>query len=162
MDFSPVWISLKTALAASVIAMLFGLYAAWWRNGKTRPGLYTLDAFLMLPVAMPPTVIGLILLYIFGQQSIIGQLLHTIGISIIFSWPAAVIAAAIISFPLAYMTLRAAFKQVDPAMLDSARLDGVSEGGLLWRVLIPPQSPESLPVSSYALFVRSANLEPRL
>ncbi len=154
MDFSPVWISLKTALAASVIAMLFGLYAAWWRNGKTRAGLYTLDAFLMLPVAMPPTVIGLILLYIFGQQSFIGQLLHTIGISLIFSWPAAVIAAAIISFPLAYMTLRAAFKQVDPAMLDSARLDGVSENGLLWRVLIPLAKPGV--VASFLLcFIRS-------
>lgn len=154
MDFSPVWISLKTALAASVIAMFLGLYAAWWRNGKAKAGLYTLDAFLMLPVAMPPTVIGLILLYIFGQQSFVGQLLHAIGITIIFSWPAAVIAAAIISFPLAYMTLRAAFKQVDPAMLDSARLDGVSENGLLWRVLIPLAKP-GVAASFLLCFIRS-------
>ncbi len=154
MDFSPIWISLKTASAASIIAMIFGLYAAWWRNGKKKPAYYTLDAFLMLPVAMPPTVIGLILLYIFGHQSPTGQLLHKVGVSIIFSWPAAVIAAAIISFPLAYMTLRAAFKQVEPSMLDSARLDGVSENGLLWRVLIPLAKPGV--IASFLLcFIRS-------
>jgi molybdate transport system permease protein len=141
MDMMPIWISLKTALSASLLAMLLGIYAAWWRNGKTKPGLYWLDAFLMLPVAMPPTVIGLILLFVFGHQSPIGMALKAIGISIIFSWPAAVIAAAVISFPLAYMTLRAAFRQVDSAILDSARLDGISESGLLWRVLIPLAKP---------------------
>lgn len=154
MDLSPIWISLKTALAASVLAMLVGIYAAWWRNGNSRPALYWLDAFLMLPVAMPPTVIGLILLFIFGRQSPIGQGLHQLGLSIIFTWPAAVIAAAVISFPLAYMTLRAAFKQVDSSILDSARLDGVSEGGLLWRVLIPLARP-GVAASFLLCFIRS-------
>ncbi|MCZ6675319.1 MAG: molybdate ABC transporter permease subunit [Verrucomicrobia bacterium] len=154
MDLSPIWISLKTAQAASLLAMLLGIHAAWWRNGKDRPSLYWLDAFLMLPVAMPPTVIGLILLFVFGHQSPIGQGLHQLGISIIFTWPAAVIAAAVISFPLAYMTLRAAFKQVDPDMLDSARLDGVSESGLLWRVLIPLARP-GVAASLLLCFIRS-------
>lgn len=154
MDLTPIWISLKTALAASLLAMALGIYAAWWRHGKSRPALYWLDAFLMLPVAMPPTVIGLLLLFVFGHQSPIGRLLHQLGWSIIFTWPAAVIAAAVISFPLAYMTLRAAFKQVDPAMLDSARLDGVSERGLLWRVLIPLAKP-GVAASFLLCFIRS-------
>jgi molybdate transport system permease protein len=154
MDMMPIWISLKTALSASLLAMLLGIYAAWWRNGKTKPGLYWLDAFLMLPVAMPPTVIGLILLFVFGHQSPIGMALKAIGISIIFSWPAAVIAAAVISFPLAYMTLRAAFRQVDSAILDSARLDGISESGLLWRVLIPLAKP-GVAASFLLCFIRS-------
>lgn len=154
MDISPIWISLKTALSASLLAMLAGIYAAWWRNGKNRPGLYWLDAFLMLPVAMPPTVIGLILLFIFGHQSPIGQVLQSMGISIIFTWTAAVIAAAVISFPLAYMTLRAAFRQVDASILDSARLDSISESGLLWRILIPLAKP-GVAASFLLCFIRS-------
>jgi len=154
MDLAPLWISLKTALTASLVAMLLGIYLSWWRIRKRRLPLYWLDSLLLIPVALPPTVIGLILLLILGQQSPLGLFLHQLGIQIIFTWPAAVLAGTIVSFPLAYMTLCAAFRQVDTTLLDSARIDGLSEHALLWKILIPVAKPGVL-ASFLLCFIRS-------
>ena len=137
MDLTPLWISLKTVVTSTAITFVFGVLAARWRLNFKGRSMDILDGLLMLPLAMPPTVIGLFLLLIFGRNSPVGEALSAIGINIVFSWPAAVMAATIVSFPLMYQTLRAAFMQIDPSLLDAARIFGLSEWRILWQIMIP-------------------------
>ena len=137
MEFSPLWISLKTAATATVIVFVLGVLAARWRLRFKSRTFDILDGILMFPLALPPTVVGLGLLLLFGRQSPLGSVLQSIGLNIVFSWPAAVIAATVVSFPLMYQTLRAAFMQIDPALIDVARIFGFSEWRILWQVMLP-------------------------
>ncbi len=136
-DLTPLWLSLKTATTATAITFVLGVLAARWRLRYKHRGLDILDGVLMFPLALPPTVIGLLLLIIFGRQSPIGEILSSIGVSIIFSWPAAVIAATVVTFPLMYQTIRAAFLQIEPSLLDAARIFGYSEWRIIWKVMVP-------------------------
>jgi molybdate transport system permease protein len=99
-DLTPLWISLKTAFVATILAAFLGIVAARWMmsyRGKAR-GL--IDGALTLPLVLPPTVVGFLLLLLLGKNSPIGQFLDQLGISIIFTWTAAVIAAAVVAFPI--------------------------------------------------------------
>ena len=136
-DLTPLWLSLKTASAATAITFVLGVLTARWRIRYKHRGLDILDGILLFPLALPPTVIGLCLLIIFGRQSPIGETLASIGISIIFSWPATLIAATVVIFPLMYQTIRAAFLQIEPNLLDVARIFGLSEWRIIWMVMIP-------------------------
>ncbi|ADK15276.1 MULTISPECIES: molybdate ABC transporter permease subunit [Clostridium] len=136
-DASPVWISLKTTFTATFITFFIGIAVAYLMvnyNGKLRN---ILDTILTLPLVLPPTVAGFFLLLIFGINSPIGKLLSKIGINIIFSWPATVIAAAVIAFPLMYKTTKAAFEQIDRNIVSAARTLGVSEWKVFWKVVLP-------------------------
>ncbi|OBR91232.1 MULTISPECIES: molybdate ABC transporter permease subunit [Clostridium] len=136
-DVSPVWISLKTTFTATFITFFIGIAVAYLMvsyNGKLRN---ILDTILTLPLVLPPTVAGFFLLLIFGINSPIGKLLSKIGINIIFSWPATVIAAAVIAFPLMYKTTKAAFEQIDRNIVSAARTLGVSEWKVFWKVVLP-------------------------
>ncbi len=136
-NLTPLWLSLKTASAATAITFVLGVLTARWRLRYKHRGLNILDGILLFPLALPPTVIGLCLLMIFGRQSPIGEALSSIGVSIIFSWPAAVLAATVVTFPLMYQTVRAAFLQIEPNLLDVARIFGFSEWKIIWVVMIP-------------------------
>ena len=97
-----------------------------------------LDALLTLPMVMPPTVLGYYLLVVIGSQGLIGAwLLETFGIRLVFTWQAAVIAATIVAFPLVFKAARAAFENVDPQLEDAARMLGLGEWGVFWRVSLP-------------------------
>ncbi|HEX8311252.1 MAG TPA: molybdate ABC transporter permease subunit [Chthoniobacteraceae bacterium] len=137
MDFTPLWLSLKTAVAATILTVFFGILCARWRLGRRGRAVHILDAVLMLPIALPPTVIGLGLLLIFGRSSPVGELLAQLGWAIIFTWPATVLASFVVAFPIMYQTTRGAFQQIDPSLLDAARLFGRSEWSLLWRIMLP-------------------------
>lgn len=136
-DWQPVGISLKTAAVATAITLVLGVLAARWRLGCRGRWVGFLDGFLLFPLALPPTVIGLVLLLIFGRQSPVGEALATLGLTVVFSWPATVIAAVTVSFPIMYQTAKGAFQQVDAGLLDAARVFGSTETRLLWRVLLP-------------------------
>jgi molybdate transport system permease protein len=92
------------------------------------------DVIFTLPMVLPPTVLGFILLLIFGKQGPVGKILSLIGIKIIFSWPATVIAAVVVAFPLMYNTSKAALEQIDKNLLNAARTLGVSEGKIFWTI----------------------------
>lgn len=96
-----------------------------------------LDGALMLPVALPPTVVGLGLLMIFGRDSPLGETLARLGATIVFTWPAAVLAATVMALPIMYQSARAAFVQLDAGLLDTARIFGFSEARLLWQIMLP-------------------------
>lgn len=140
-DFSPIWISLKTALSATFIVFFLGIAAAWHlANYKGRfKGL--IDGLLTLPMVLPPTVAGFFLLLLLGKNGPVGRILFAMGTSVIFTWQATVIAAAVVGFPLMYKTARGAFEQIDMNILDAARTLGVSEWTVFWRVSVPLARP---------------------
>jgi len=137
MDWAPLFISLKTSLVGTAIALVLGVPAARLvarLRGRSRA---ILDGLFALPMVLPPTVLGFFLLMIFGRNSPVGQFLLTLGIRIIFSWTATVIAATVIAFPLIYRTVRASFEQLDGSVLAAARTLGLSETAIFLRLMVP-------------------------
>ena len=134
---SPLWISLKTVLLTTAITFVLGIAAARWMSrfsGKLKP---VIDGAFILPLVLPPTVVGFGLLLLLGSHGWIGHPLSLLGTTIVFSWPATVISAAVMSFPLMYMTTRGAFEQVDTNIEDAARTLGASEWRVLYSVTLP-------------------------
>lgn len=139
MDVSAVIISMKTASAAIVLTFSLGLFAARWlvklKSDKVK---MVLDGILTLPLVLPPTVMGFFLLLVFGVNRPLGKfLLYFLGVKIVFSWSATVIAAVVISFPLMYRSARGAFEQVDRNLVMAARTLGMSEMKIFWRIIMP-------------------------
>lgn len=137
MDYSPLWISIKTSFLATVITLVLGILSSWFVVSHCKRSKGVIDAILTLPMILPPTVVGFFLLIILGKKSFVGRILESIDISIIFSWWATVIAATVVAFPLMYKTVRATFEQINPCVIDAARLLGASEWRLLFKVMIP-------------------------
>ncbi|MDX2079701.1 MAG: molybdate ABC transporter permease subunit [Terrimicrobiaceae bacterium] len=133
----PILISLQTAVVTTAITMVLGVAAARWRIHRRGWFVELLDGVLLFPLALPPTVVGLLLLMIFGRQSPIGEALAQIGVTIVFSWPATVIAATAVALPIMYQTAKGAFQQIDPELLDAARVFGYSERRILSEVMLP-------------------------
>jgi len=141
LDYSPLWISLATTCVATVATFFLGMLAArlmYDLRGSLRAWI---DGLLTLPLVLPPTVVGFFLLLLLGRRSIIGHALEQIGIVIVFSWPATVIAATVVAFPLMYRTTLGAFEQVNPNLLDAARTLGASEWRIFRRVLLAQAAP---------------------
>ncbi len=137
MDWSPVFISMKTASLSIFITFFLGLIVAWGivkiKNDSTK---IVLDGIFTLPLVLPPTVVGFFLLYIFGVRGPIGSFfINFFAVKIAFSWPATVIAAVVMSFPLMYRSARGAFEQVDSNLLDAGRTLGMSEWKIFWKIL---------------------------
>jgi molybdate transport system permease protein len=137
LDLSPIWISLETSVTATAITLVCGVAVAAWRANRRGAGPALLDGLFLLPLVLPPTVVGFLLLLLFGRNGPLGRLLLRFGATVVFSWPATVIAAAVVSFPLMYLTARAALEQVDPHLLQAARTLGASEWQVLRRVALP-------------------------
>ncbi|HHW07187.1 MAG TPA: molybdate ABC transporter permease subunit [Clostridia bacterium] len=147
LDLSPLWISLRTATTATLITILVGVALASWMV-FSRAGSKALerckaliDLLVILPMVLPPTVLGFILLLIFGKNGVIGRFLHQLGMTIVFSWPATVITATVVALPLMYRTTRAAFEQIQPEIIDAARVLGVPDWYTFFRVVLPVSLP---------------------
>jgi len=131
-------LSLKVALWATGIDLVLGMAVGYLLARARFPGRELLDALLTLPMVMPPTVLGYYLLVVIGRNGPLGGWLHdTLGINLIFTWQAAVIAAAVVAFPLVLKGARAAFETVDVQLEQAARVLGVSEFGVFLRVTLP-------------------------
>ncbi|GGX79288.1 molybdate ABC transporter permease subunit [Massilia dura] len=131
-------LSLKVALWATAIDLMLGIALGWVLARKRFPGRELLDALLTLPMVMPPTVLGYYLLVVIGRNGPLGGWLHdAFGINLIFTWQAAVIAAAVVAFPLVLKGARSAFETVDPQLEQAARVLGVSGPGVFLRVTLP-------------------------
>ncbi len=134
---SPLWISLKTATFATALTFFVGILVARKMANYRGRGKNIIDGFLIIPLVLPPTVIGFGLLVIFGKNGPVGQILAWLGYNIIFSWPATVIAAFVVAFPIMYQTARGAFERIDINLVNAARTLGDSEWQIFWRVIVP-------------------------
>lgn len=137
-DWTPIFISMKTASLSIFITFFLGLIVAWGivklKNDSVK---IVLDGIFTLPIVLPPTVVGFFLLYIFGVRGPIGKFfVDFFAVKIAFSWSATVIAAVVMSFPLMYRSARGAFEQVDSNLLDAGRTLGMSEFKIFWKVLL--------------------------
>jgi molybdate transport system permease protein len=140
-DLSPLFLSVATVITATAITFVLGLLSAAFML-RRRGVLHSLmDGVLTLPLVLPPTVVGFLLLLIFGRQSPIGHALESVGVLIVFSWPATVIAAVVIAFPLMYRTSLGALQQVNPVYVDAARTLGASEPRIFLTILFPLARP---------------------
>ena len=138
LDWSALWLSLKVAGWATAINLFVGVGLGALLARKRFPGRELLDTLLTLPMVLPPTVLGYYLLVVIGRNGPLGGWLQSaFGINLVFTWQAAVIAAAIASLPLVFKPARAAFEDVDAQLEQAARTLGVSELALFFRVTLP-------------------------
>ncbi len=137
MDYSPLWISIKTSVIATCITFFIGLYAANKMADYQGRFKGLLDGLFQLPLVLPPTVVGFFLLMIFGRNGWVGQLLGLMDIKVIFTQAANVIAATTVSFPMMYKTARSSFEQVDASIIDAAKTLGASKRRIFWKVRFP-------------------------
>lgn len=137
LDLSPLFISLRASLLATMITFLLGIAAAYAVTCYRGRFKGVIDGILTLPLVLPPTVVGFFLLLLLGKNGPLGNLLYVIGQTIIFSWPATVIAATVVSFPLMYKTTRGALEQIDRNLINVARTLGASEWKIFLKVTVP-------------------------
>lgn len=137
MDFSPLWISLKTAFLATIITSIIGIFLSYKMANYKGRGRGFIDGIFTLPLILPPTVIGFFLLLLCGKNGLVGKFFMNFNKNIIFSWSATVIAATVVAFPMMYRTCRSAFEQIDKNMISAARTLGLSETKIFLKIVIP-------------------------
>ncbi len=142
LDWSPLLISLKTGIVATILCFFLGLFAArkvLKLNGRARA---VVDGILTLPMVLPPTVAGFFLLLLFSLRRPFGAFLYEqVGIKVVQTWLGCILAASVISFPLMYRNARAAFEQIDINLIYAGRTLGMSELEIFWRVVVPTAGP---------------------
>lgn len=136
-DISPFIISLKVSFLATMITFVSGVIAAYFVTFMKKRVRIIMDTVFTLPMVLPPTVAGFILLVILGRNGIVGKILYNMGIDVIFTQSAAVIAAAVVSFPMIYRTARSSFERIDEDILHSGRITGMNEFELFTKVAFP-------------------------
>ncbi|WP_189018100.1 molybdate ABC transporter permease subunit [Paenibacillus marchantiophytorum] len=135
---SPILLSLKVAVVSSIFVLLIGGIAAWGMSRRHFRGKTVLEATFLLPLVLPPTVVGFILLVLLGKKSWIGYWMESLfNHSIIFTWGAAVIASVVVAFPLVYQTMSTGFSLVNKDLEDAGRSIGASEWQVLRYITLP-------------------------
>ena len=142
LDWSPLFISLKTGVVATFISFFLGIFAAR-KVIKMRPGKKAvIDGILTLPMVLPPTVAGFFLLLLFSRRRPLGIFLYdTFDIKVVQTWLGCIIAATVIAFPLMYRNARAAFEQIAVNLVYAGRTLGMSETQIFWKVVVPTAGP---------------------
>lgn len=141
MDFSPLWISIKTSLVATMITFFLGLVISYLVSNFKGKSKGLIDGLFTLPLILPPTVVGFFLLLLCGKNGPVGKILDLFNTSIIFSWSATILAAVVVSFPMMYRTTRSAFEQIDTNIISAARTLGLSEFKIFHKIAIPLAMP---------------------
>ncbi|WDZ98094.1 molybdate ABC transporter permease subunit [Herbaspirillum sp. WKF16] len=135
--WTPLLLSLKVAGLATLANMVLGVAAAYGLSRWRSPLRDFIDSVLTLPLVLPPTVLGYYLLVLFGRRGTFGAWLESVGIQLVFTWQGAVVASTIVAFPLVLKAARAAFENVDHQLENAARVLGVGEAGVFFRVSLP-------------------------
>jgi molybdate transport system permease protein len=142
LDWSPLYISVKTGIVATIISFFLGIYAARRVLKASDRVRAVVDGILTMPLVLPPTVAGFFLLLFFSRRRPLGILLYEgFGIKVVQSWLGCIIAATVIAFPLMYRNARAAFEQIDANLVYAARTLGMSEIRVFWTVVMPTAGP---------------------
>jgi len=139
---TPIWLSIKTAVTATAITFCLGVGAGFWIANYQGKAKNIIDGILTMPLVLPPTVVGFLLLLALGKNGLIGNFLELLGIRVIFTWYATVIAATVVAFPLMYKTALVAFQQSQSNnLIACARTLGASETTIFWRIILPLAKP---------------------
>lgn len=136
-DWFPLWLSLGVSVAATAVTVGLGTPTAWWLARTRWSGKQVVGALVMTPLVLPPTVLGYYLLLLIGRSGPVGAPLDAIGVELAFTWRAAVLAAAVGSFPLLVRAAQAGFESVDPHLEAAARTLGRYEWSIFWSVTLP-------------------------
>jgi molybdate transport system permease protein len=136
-DFSVLLLTLRVAAIATVLILPIGIYAAWHLARRGGVGRTLLETVLSLPLVLPPTAVGLLLLEALRKAGPLGRLLDRAGIEVLFTWKAVVLATAVMSFPLLVRPVRTAFEEIDPRLLAMGRSLGSSPAAVFRRVALP-------------------------
>lgn len=140
--FDPVILSLKVAVIATIIAFFFGVFFAYLLTKKNIPGKNIWETILILPMILPPSIVGYLLLKVFGKRGPIGAfLLDTFGVQVVFTWVACVIAASVVALPLMYQNAKGAFQSVDETYELAAKTLGSSPFKVFRTVTFPLSGP---------------------
>lgn len=135
---APLWLTLKVATLATGLALAAGVGVGWLLARKRFLGREWLDALASLPLVMPPTVLGYYLIVVLGRNGWLGHWLHArLGVTLMFTWQGAVIAAAVSALPLVLKSARAAIEGVDTRLEQAARVLGAAEIAVAWTVTLP-------------------------
>ena len=137
-DLTSFWISIRVATMSTIIVMILGILVSKWLYHRKKRWVKIVESFILLPIVLPPTVMGFILLIIFSPRGIIGQFFNNIlHLPVVFTLTGAVIASVIVSFPLMYQHTIQGFNSIDKRMLDTARTMGASESKIFYRIVLP-------------------------
>ena len=138
MDWFPLYNSIRIAAVSTVLVFFLGVFAAHAVAKAPRLVKGALDVVLTLPLVLPPTVVGWLLLLLLGpRRPLGGWLLETFGLRLTMAWPSAVFAAVVVSFPLMYRTVRGAFESFDETLAQAGRTLGLSDSYIFWRIRMP-------------------------
>lgn len=142
MNWNEFWLPIKLSLQVSVLSsltvVLLGVAAAWWMSRKSFKGKTVLETAFMLPLVLPPTVVGFVLLVILGRKSWFGQWIEWLfDAPVIFTWWAAVIASVVVAFPLVYQTMKVGFSSVQRDIEEAARSNGANEWQVFRYITLP-------------------------
>ena len=137
-DMTPFWISLKVALISTIIVTLMGILISKWLYKRHGIIARILESIIVLPIVLPPTVMGFILLIIFSPQSFVGAFFkNVLNMPVVFTLTGAVIASVIVSFPLMYQHTVQGFRSIDYKMINTARTMGASENKIFFKLIFP-------------------------
>jgi len=138
MDWFPLWNSLRIAAISTFVIFFTGIFAAYYIARAPRALKGVLDVVLTLPLVLPPTVVGYLLLRLLGPKRLLGAwFLETFGQKLVMTWWSAIFATVVVAFPLMYRTARGAFESFDETLAQSARTLGLSGTWIFWRIRIP-------------------------
>ncbi|CRK85166.1 molybdate ABC transporter permease subunit [Neobacillus massiliamazoniensis] len=136
--WSPVRLSIEIASVAGVLVLILGLFFGKVMANRKFKGKSIVETAFLLPLVLPPTVVGFLLIIIFGKNSPVGQLIQWLFHSpVMFTWWAAVISSTVVAFPLMYQSAKTGFEAIDEDIEDAARVDGANEWKLFMSISIP-------------------------
>lgn len=133
-DWQPLLLSVQVTIFASAAILVVGLALALFLARTRLRGRLLIETLIMLPLVLPPSVVGYYLLVILGRD---GPFVRLLDLNILFTWPAAAVASSVVGLPLMVQAARAAIENVDPALENAARTLGSSEAEIIWRVTLP-------------------------
>ncbi|EGQ3305148.1 molybdate ABC transporter permease subunit [Staphylococcus pseudintermedius] len=137
-DLTPFWISIRVAFVSTVIVFILGITLARIMYYRKSKWTHLIESIVLLPIVLPPTVLGFLLLMFFSVDHPVGHLLTDIlGIKVVFTWVGAVVASVIVSFPLMYQHTVQGFRNINPGMLNTARTMGASERKIFFKITLP-------------------------
>lgn len=147
---APIFLSLKVSLISSILVFIVTVWVAWSMSRAKFRGKTGIETMFMLPMVLPPTVVGFILLVIFGRRSPVGRSIEWLfGQPLVFTWYAAVLASMVVSFPLIYQTVKVGFQSINTELEDAGRSIGASEWQVFRFITLPLAMPSL--ISGYIL-----------